>query len=163
MMAAVPDRDAPCHTGTAVNDLSSRIDAAYASEADVLDMVARFEACTLPYERWTHRAHVAVAVSYLRDLPFDEALDRIRQHIQLYNRACGDPSGYHETITVLFLRRLASALDARPQGEDLAEAVEALAAAFDMRWPLLYYSKARLWSAEARRKWIEPDLRPLEF
>ncbi|MDB5672306.1 MAG: hypothetical protein JWO25_3265, partial [Alphaproteobacteria bacterium] len=28
-------------------------------------------------------------------------------------------------------------------------------------WPLLFYSRDRLFSAEARLSWIAPDLRPL--
>jgi len=27
-------------------------------------------------------------------------------------------------------------------------------------WPLAYWSKARLFSVEARRGWVEPDVKP---
>ena len=87
----------------------------------------------------------------------------MRHHINLYNRSCGDPKGYHETITVLFLRRLAADLLDRAPRPGLASSVERLAATYDMRWPLTYYSSSRLWSPAARREWVEPDLRPLDF
>jgi hypothetical protein len=32
----------------------------------------------------------------------------------------------------------------------------------DSKWPLLYYTPERLFSVQARRVWIEPDLKPLE-
>ncbi len=140
-----------------------KIDVPFASDAEVAEMVALFEACEWPYARWTHRAHLGVALVYLRALPFDEALARARRHIPLYNRARGDPNGYHETVTVLFLRRVHRYLRDRPGPLSLAAAVEELAAACDMRWPLRYYSPERLWSAEARAGWLEPDLRPLDF
>jgi AcrR family transcriptional regulator len=133
------------------------------SDDAVREMVVAFEGGTLPCERWTHRAHVGVAVSYLRQLPFEAALDRMRRHIGLYNEGCGHPDGYHETITVLFLRRIARSLRDDTDEEGLARTVAGLAAAYDMNWPLAYYSKSQLWSAAARRGWVEPDLRPLDF
>jgi hypothetical protein len=139
-----------------------KIDAPFADDAEVADMVARFEACTWPYPRWTHRAHLGVALAYLRDLSFDEALARARHHIPLYNRTCGDPDGYHDTITMLFMRRVARYLKAHPTCS-LADAVEELAVECDIRWPLRYYSPELLWSAEARAGWVEPDVRPLDF
>lgn len=140
-----------------------KIDEPFASDAAVADMVARFEACEWPYPRWTHRAHLGVALSYLRQHPFDAALERVRRHIPLYNRTCGDPDGYHETVTVLFMRRAARYVQDRPAGFSLAAAVEELAGLCDMSWPLRYYSADRLWSPEAKAGWVEPDREPLDF
>ena len=140
-----------------------KIDHPFATDTELADIVAQFEECVLPYPRWTHRAHIGVALCYLRDYPFDVALARVRHHIPLYNRTCGDPAGYHDTITVLFMRLVARYLRDRPDSPPLVEAVEKLAADCDMRWPLRYYSPERLWSAEARAGWVEPDVRPLDF
>jgi hypothetical protein len=138
-----------------------KIDLPFENDADLAEMVRQFEDCTWPYERWTHRAHLGVAISFLRWLPFDEALERARSGIQAYNRTCGDPNGYHETITVLFLRRVASFL--RECKHSNAAAVEQMARSFDMRWPLRYYTAELLWSDEAKRCWVEPDLHPRDF
>ena len=140
-----------------------KIDHPFASDAEVAEMVAQFEECVLPYSRWTHRAHLGVALSYLAAYPFAVALGRVRHHIPLYNRTCGDPDGYHETITLLFMRRAAQYLREAPGPVSLAAAVEELAGACDMRWPLRHYSPERLWSAEARAGWVEPDREPLGF
>mgnify|MGYP001135770165 CR=1 FL=1 len=47
--------------------------------------LGQFEDCTLPFEQWTHRAHVRVAYLYLSEHPFDEALSRMREGVQHYN------------------------------------------------------------------------------
>jgi hypothetical protein len=140
-----------------------RIDIPFASDAEVAEMVALFERCEWPYPRWTHRAHLGVALCYLRTHSFEEALARARQYIQLYNHTCGDPNGYHETITVLFLRRVHRYLQEYPGEVSLAAAVEELAAACDMKWPMEYYTSERLWSADAKSGWVEPDRQPLNF
>ncbi|HEV3384840.1 MAG TPA: hypothetical protein VG097_08485 [Gemmata sp.] len=140
-----------------------KIDFPFASDTDVVEMVARFERCEWPYPRWTHRAHLGVALYYLQKFPFEVALARVRHHIPLYNRTCGDPSGYHDTITVLFMRRVQRYLKDHPDDLSLTAAVEELTAACDMKWTLQYYSPERLWSAEARAGWIEPDRQPLDF
>ncbi|HEX8199588.1 MAG TPA: hypothetical protein VF590_03815 [Isosphaeraceae bacterium] len=140
-----------------------KVDRPFASDVEVVEMVAAFERCEWPYQRWTHRAHLGVALCYLRAGPFEAALARARHHIPLYNRARGDPAGYHDTITILFLRRVLRYLEDHPGPSSLAAAVEELAAACDMRWPLRYYSPGRLWSAQARAGWLDPDLAPLDF
>jgi len=146
-----------------VNVKREKIDAPFATDAEVVEMVASFERCEWPYPRWTHRAHLGVALCYLRLYPFDVALTRVRHHIPLYNRTRGDPSGYHDTITVLFMRRVQRYLRDQPGNLSLAVALEELNSACDMQWPLRYYSPERLWSAEARAGWLEPDRQPLDF
>lgn len=140
----------------------TKIDIPFDSDGELEEMVAAFEACRWPYPRWTHRAHIGVAAVYLTRHQFDDALTRVRHHINQYNRTCGDPDGYHETLTVLFLRRVAAEL--RTRGDrSLADVVNDLTAACDMKWPLRHYSSERLWSAEAKAGWVEPDREPLDF
>jgi hypothetical protein len=140
-----------------------KLDLPFASDVEVVEMVAQFEACQWPYPRWTHRAHLGVALCYLQCYPFVLALERIRHHIQLYNHACGDPAGYHETITVLFMRRVDRYLHDHQGTTALAVAVEELANACDRQWPLRYYSPDCLFSEQARIRWVEPDRQPLDF
>ena len=49
------------------------------------EFLSRFEGVRLPFEQWTHRAHVKVAYLYLRRHPFEEALDRMRLGIRAFN------------------------------------------------------------------------------
>ena len=140
-----------------------KIDVPFASDAEVAEMIAEFEACRWPYPRWTHRAHLGVALGYLRRYPFDEALERVRYHIPLYNRTCGSGDGYHETITILFVRRVATYLRSPGANSSISVAIEELAVECDLRWLHSYYSPARLQSPEAVAGWVEPDVRPLDF
>ena len=142
---------------------SEKLDVPFASDTEVIAMVAQFEACQWPYARWTHRAHLGVALCYLQQYPFAIALERMRHHIQLYNHICGDPSGYHETLTVLFMRRVERYLRDHPDAAALAAAVEELASLCDRQWPLRYYSPDCLFSEEARSRWVEPNRQPLDF
>jgi len=136
-------------------------DPPFTSDAEIAELVRLFESCDLPGERWTHRAHLAVAASYLRRYPLPEATDRARTHIRRYNASRGNHTGYHETITVLFMRLVADGMRANPTG--LAVFVNDLAGRFPVRRLLDYYSAERLWSAEARARFVGPDVRPLDF
>jgi hypothetical protein len=124
--------------------------------------IAAFEACSLPKARWTHHAHLVVALWYLSHHAHDDALDIVRRRIRAYNEAVGtantDSSGYHETLTRLFLRGVADHM-AEHRDAALPVAVTALLQSplASKEWPLRFYSSERLFSVAARRDWIEPD------
>lgn len=131
------------------------------------DRVRRFEDGTLPFERWNHRAHLDVAVWYLRRHPRPEALERIRGGIQRYNAAHGveqtETGGYHETLTVVFARLVGDLLEGAPPGTDEEDLLdEVWEACGDTRLPLEFYERDTLMSWEARTGWVEPDRRRLE-
>jgi len=133
------------------------------SDAQIADVVHQFEAHTLPYANWTHRAHLAVAVLYSRSLSFDEALSRMRDNINSYNRVCGDPSGYNETVTILFLRKIYSEIRAGNNCQSLYEEVERLAKLCTVQWLYTYYTRDTIWSESAKTSWIGPDVIELDF
>jgi len=58
---------------------------------DDRDLLRQFESCSLPFEQWTHRAHVRIGYLYLCDHPFDAALERMRRGVQRYNAAHNVP------------------------------------------------------------------------
>jgi hypothetical protein len=139
-----------------------KIDIPFTTDSEVLDLVRQFESCELPYERWTHRAHLAVAVVYLQRYPFSEAIERARTAITRYNQTRGDPAGYHETITVMFMRLVEREMRVAAAGE-WAMFVNDLAQRFQLSRLLRYYSAELLRSAEARARFLPPDLQPLDF
>jgi hypothetical protein len=145
-----------------VSEARRKIDIHFRSAADIAELVRLFESCELPYERWTHRAHLAVAAAYLAGYALSEALDRARAGIQRYNRTRGDPAGYHETITVVYLRLVARELASVPP-DGAAGLVNDLAERCRVEWLYQYYSPDRLWSAEARAGFVPPDVCPLDF
>src|SRR5262245_35964154 len=142
--------------------MSEKVDLPFTSDAEIAELVRLFELCELPGERWTHRAHLAVAATYVRAYPLGDATDRAGEPIRRYNDSRGNRTSYHETITVLFMRLVARDLpNARPA--NLAEFVNSLAARYRVGWLFGYYSHDRLWSPEARAAFVPPDLRPLDF
>lgn len=133
------------------------------SDARLFELVERFEACELPINNWTHRAHLAVGLVYLSRLSFDEATIKIRQRINDYNRAMGNPQGYNETVTILFLRKIKSVASDKTRPKTLHELLVTLEDVCSVAWIYRYYSKQLVWSDEAKKVWQEPDLRALDF
>ena len=132
---------------------------------DDIDRIGRSMADrTLPKTEWTHAAHFAAAVWLLAE-PGRDAPAEMPGLIRAYNTATGvantDTEGYHETITQASLRAAAAALAGRTR----AQALEALLAGPCGRsdWLLAHWTRARLFSPAARRRWLEPDLQPLPF
>lgn len=137
------------------------------TDADIAHIGEGLLARTLPRSEWTHEAHLA-ATTYLvlkrPDVDIDKELPGI---IQRYNESVGgvnsDTEGYHETITRLFLLGVRLFLSEADASEPLHELVnELLLSPMGRRdWPLRFYSPARLFSVEARRTFVEPDLAAL--
>jgi hypothetical protein len=122
---------------------------------------------TLPRADWTHEAHLA-ATTYLLTRRPDVDLDRdLRAIISLYNESVGgvndDTQGYHETITRVFLHGVRLFLAEADLDDPLHELVnDLLHSPMGRRdWPLRFYSAERLFSVEARRKFVTPDLAAL--
>lgn len=100
-------------------------------DAAIERLVAAFEGLTLPRSNWTHRAHLAVGVHYIRHWGLDGALQRMRERIQAYNLACGDPDGYSETITATYLCSITADIG----GDDCTVTMAEQVARLEKRWP----------------------------
>ena len=127
-------------------------------------LVKAFEERTLPREGWTHHAQLAVATFYCNTLPFSMARNVMRDGIHWLNDIHGTPnsddSGYHETLTLFWLKRIWNFIDSRTGHTDLFSLVNDTIANFgDQELPLTYYSRELLFSVEARREYYPPDLR----
>lgn len=98
------------------------------------------------------------------DIDLDRQLPGL---IRRFNESVGgvnsDSEGYHETITRAFLRGVRLLLEEADLREPLHELVnELLLSPMGRRdWPLRFYSRERLFSVEARRAFVEPDLAAL--
>jgi hypothetical protein len=131
-------------------------------------LVAALLSRTLPKPAWTHVAHLRVGLWHVRRFGEAGALTALRERISAYNEAVGtantESSGYHETLTVFYVRLIADFLARAGAAADGAdEELEArLIADYGAReLPLEYYSRDRLFSVEARRRWVTPDLKLL--
>ena len=132
------------------------------------DLIEQFESCTLPFDQWTHRAHVKVAWIYLNRHGFEEALARLRRGIMAYNAANKVPEGtlmgYNETTTHALLhlieavRRAYAATHPAADADSFYEMHPQLHSKHALRF---FYSPQRRIVPEAKAQFIEPDLAPL--
>ena len=139
----------------------------FKSDAEIERIGEGLLARDLPRADWTHEAHLA-ATTYLLtrrpDINIDIELPNI---IRSYNESVGTPNndseGYHETITRAFIhgvRQVLSESDAEEPRHELVN--ELLLSPMGRRdWPLRFYSPARLFSVEARRNFVPPDIAPM--
>ena len=133
-------------------------------DAEIVRIGEGLLARTLPRADWTHEAHLA-ATTYLLTRRPDIDLDReLPGIIRGYNESVGavnsDSEGYHETITQVFLHGARLFLAEADEADPLHELVnELLLSPMGRRdWPLRFYTPERLFSVEARREFIPPDI-----
>ena len=139
----------------------------FATDVDVTRVGEGLLARTLPRAEWTHEAHLA-ATTYLLlrhpEIDLDTGLPGI---IRRYNESVGgvnsDSEGYHETITRVFLHGVRLFLSEAERSEPVHELVNELLLSPMARrdWPLRFYTPARLFSVEARRTFVAPDIAAL--
>jgi hypothetical protein len=136
----------------------------FTSDAEITRIGEGLLARSLPRADWTHEAHLA-ATTYLLTRRPDIAIDKeLPGIIRRFNESVGgvnsDSEGYHETITRAFLRAVRLFLAEADPKAPLHELVnELLLSPMGRRdWPLRFYSRELLFSVEARRNFVEPDV-----
>ncbi|MDM7967112.1 hypothetical protein [Blastomonas fulva] len=118
----------------------------------------------LPRAEWTHEAHVAACLWLITQRPDLDAAHELPGIIRRHNESVGTPNtdaqGFHATIThcyavgvAAFVRRIHPALALVDKVNALLDAPEGA-----RDWPLRFYSRERLFSVEARRAVILPDV-----
>lgn len=120
---------------------------------------------TLPKLEWTHGAHLVAAVMLLDEAGYGGALAAMPDMIRRYNEATGvnntDSEGYHHTITVFYLCIIDNFCSAQNDAPAHERASKLLASPLaDRAYPLEFYSKELLFSVDARRRYVPPDLKP---
>ncbi len=147
-----------------MTDFSPRL---FHSDAEIERLGEGLLARTLPRADWTHEAHLAATLYLLLRRPDIDIDARLPDIIRSFNESVGgvnsDTEGYHETITRVFLHGARLFLTEAGATEPLHELVnELLLSPMGKRdWPMRFYSPERLFSIEARRKAIPPDLAAL--
>ena len=144
-----------------MTDFSPRL---FTTDAEIERIGEGLLACSLPRADWTHEAHLAATTYLLLRRPSID-LDRdLPGIIRRFNESVGgvnsDTEGYHDTITRTFFAGirlfLAEADTSRPLHELVNDLL--LSPMGRREWPLRFYSRPRLFSVEARRGFVEPDL-----
>ncbi|MDZ7877520.1 MAG: hypothetical protein U5L45_07615 [Saprospiraceae bacterium] len=137
---------------------------------DATKTVEQFESATLPDWAWTHEAHLICALSVLSRFGMEQAPVAMRERIMKYNIAVGkinsDTSGYHETVTIFWLKAIWERLSVENKVTFDQATLDALLSNIDLAYRNLFlksYSEKRILSTEARKKYVKPDLEDVTF
>ena len=127
------------------------------------EFLTAFEACTLG--EFHHRDHIKVAYLYLRRHPLDEAIQKVRSGLQALAVAWKAPvddleKGYHETMTQAWVRLVHLALADGGIAENAEAFCDQQPQLMEKTRLQLFYSRERLFTWEAKREFVEPDLAP---
>ncbi|BFZ02593.1 hypothetical protein BsWGS_05633 [Bradybaena similaris] len=123
-----------------------------------------FEDATLPFENWTHEAHLRMAWNYIKEHGKDGAVPYIKLYIQKYNEKHRGKlrSTYHETITMFFIHIVSDAIvKSVNASESFEEFVSNNQHLMDKNLILEYYNKETLFQEQARNRFIQPDKKNL--
>ena len=136
----------------------------YKSEDEIEAVVHGFESCATPDSGFTHRAHVTVAVWYLFRVTPSESLLQMRASIfRFLDHHHVGLEKYNETLTVFWLKLVRQQMHELGAECSLLEATNAIIQSLGNSQVVFdYYTRERLWSDEARRAWVEPDLKQLK-
>lgn len=135
----------------------------FSTENEVIELVRRFEDRSISKTEWTHEAHLSVGLYYCVNHSFGVAKNLMRDGIYWLNDKHGTPntdnSGYHETLTVFWLNKIADFVKAHDHVDHLDVLANKMLAEFTERdLPLREYTRETLFSTEARRSFVKPDL-----
>jgi hypothetical protein len=135
--------------------------------AEITEIAEGVRDCTFPVARFHHREHCLATVYFLKNYPDTDWRSELPQFIRRYNVAMGggntEDRGYHETITQFYIDAIEGFLRSQAS-QSVLEASEALLQTPIVQpdFALHFYSRERLFSREARRCYLDPDLAVLD-
>ena len=135
-------------------------DVAYLNEDAIKEVIRKFEDCAYAPAEFTHARHLTVGCWYLCTMPANEALNRMRTHLQNFSAHHGK-HGYHETITRFWIKLLDEALRQQHEEAPVLSRINAVVALYPKEVLFDYYTRDRVMSDRAKREWVEPDLREM--
>jgi len=131
----------------------------YHNEAEIEEVVRRFESCDYTPDEFFHARHLTVAAWYFSHLDTEAAQERMRGGLQKFIGHHGK-NGYHVTITEFWLRLVKHTLQEVGQGEALMSRVNQVTERLNNKSLIYeYYSREQLDTPEAKAAWIGPDLK----
>ncbi len=136
---------------------------AYKTEVGIFEVVRGFETATIPRDKWRHAEHLTVALFYLVHHDFEFAANKMRNGILHYLKIIGvdleKENPYHETITLFWMRMVSSYLSSKNKNSIVELTNGLLETCSDKDLPLKFYSRELLFSDNARKEFVQPDLR----
>lgn len=149
------------------SDLDAGLSERWLRDERSLDtFLSAFRECSIPHREWTHRAHLGVAAALILEMGADSALGSMRATIPRLNESHGGAntnlSGYHETLTVFWVRLLSRMLSRLPKHLSRLDKVTVAVEAYGVlrRLDRAVFDSDVLGDAEARLRWTYPDRGP---
>jgi hypothetical protein len=122
------------------------------------EFLSAFEAARIANQDFHHRDHLRLAWIQVHRLGLRRASDAVAAGIRQFASHHGHGERYHETMTRFWVRVIGMGIDCHPTFafDDLLAAEPHL---LDKNLPYRHWSRGRMLSDDARRQWVEPDLR----
>ena len=136
----------------------------FSSDSEVAALVNAFETGTIAASDFNHAAHIAVALSYLAELPPEQALDKMRAKIRAFAAHHGVENLYHETLTAFWMRLLQHLAQSYNVDFPLWRRINLIVVQWGNSRPVqVHYSPELIASQNARQNYVPPDRLPMPF
>ncbi len=122
------------------------------------EFVRAFHEGALPNAAFRHRDHVRLAWLLTRRLGARAGGDAVASGIRQFATLHGNPGKYHETMTRFWARIVSHHVAMRPEIEEFEAFVAAFPQLLDKTLPYRHWRAETMDGAEARARWVEPDL-----
>ena len=118
-----------------------------------------FESTSMPFELWTHEAHLRMAWNYITQHGQQDATPLIKQGILRLNEKNKDKIkyGYSETITMFYIHVLTKAILSMPSEHTFEDFLKCHKYLTDSSFIAQYYSSKVLENPESKVRFFEPD------
>lgn len=132
----------------------------YKSDDEIHMLVSAFESCSFHPSEFRHYQHLTVALWYVWHFSPDEAsrkmIEGIRRLAETYGKM-----GYHETITIFWLRIVSNFVTEHRQVSLATTANSLIDRCNDKNLINQFFSAELLATPKAKAEWVEPDLKQL--
>jgi len=127
-----------------------------------MEFLMAFEAGAYAPADFNHRAHVRMAYVYLATNDVERATTLMRAAIVSFLRHHGvAPTKYHETLTQAWILAVFHFMHRTPSALSADDFIRQTPLLLDSRIMLTHYSAERLFSPQARARFVQPDLDPI--
>lgn len=133
------------------------------TQSELESIVTEFNNRSLSKSDWNHNAHVIIAIWHNLNSPFPQAIKLVRDKIKRYNEYVGtantEDSGYHETLTILWMTLSKNYILEFPN-KNFKDLTNQFLNTIESKKDIVfhYYSKEVLFSKAARKRWVDGDL-----
>ena len=136
----------------------------YRTDEEIEDVVHRFESCSYTPEEFVHARHLTVAAWCFATMEPSAARQEMRAGLRRFIAHHGK-NGYHVTITEFWLEIVEKFVAGLRKGkQERVPLVNSVVKRYsDKNLVYEFYSRARIASPEAKARWIEPDIKSINW